>query len=91
MKTILSLYALFLVCSLTTAAQVKPSSGKPAPKKTMKSAPVKSGVAKKPATAPQKKIVATNTPAAATVKNEMVNNTPANTLVPPDAEKAPAA
>lgn len=91
MKTILSLCALCLVCSLTSVAQVKTSSGKPAPKKTVKSTPAKSSAAKKPATAPQKKIVATSTPAVTAVKNETVNSTPGTTSAPPKENKVPAA
>jgi hypothetical protein len=92
MKTILSLCALSLVCSLAVA-QAKTSSGKPAAKKTVKSAPAKSSAAKKPAAAPQKKVVATGTPAAATVKNETVNNTPATTTAsaPPKENNAAVA
>lgn len=90
MKTILSLCALFLLCSLTAVAQVKTSSGKPAPGRTVKSAPVKSSAVKKPAAVPQKKVVATGTPVATTVKNETVNSAPATKSAPPKENNAPA-
>lgn len=88
MKTILSICGLSLFCSLATMAQLRTSTGKPVPRKAMKT------TTSKPATAPKKKTATTTTATPVAEKKEVASAAPATsttTTTTSAAESKPAA